>query len=513
MVFTVAEVARANFRTDQKTDATNTDFMKRLGQTKRYLPARLAIARSLAGSTLSTQVSDADMQGKVIKGDTLFGIGAEQLAWLTLIVEHSGESNMDVKRLIALVGAHWKRGLTSLDKDWKLSDGDKMKFIKRLAASAELAATGDELQLKGRSKSEDHIDTQSEVNVPLGEVGEEVDTKEKVFWCVNGKGGSPHSAIMGQSGTGKTVMAAAMLRSIREQVSVPLLAFDFKGDLFDFKGTKGQDTLGEVFDVQVVEPPRESIPLDVLYVQDRDEYGIDQAASRFRDSFSRLKGGKLGELQQSRIFQAANHSLSTKEPCELSHIHDRLCEIYEEEEIKKDGAISKMDDLCRFPLFEPKFTPAEFFKKSWIIKLPPGVPEDSRSIVVNLVLDALDQHLNGLSDAPVGPDGARALRIICMIDEAHEILGTKLKSLSRLIRMSRSKGGAVMLVSQSPDDFSGEEDEFLDNMGFVAAFTTNAKPKAAQRVLGSGVKLTSLKTGECLARVAKSTRRVKAWQQ
>jgi hypothetical protein len=52
-----------------------------------------------------------------------------------------------------------------------------------------------------------------------------------------------------------------------------------------------------------------------------------------------------------------------------------------------------------------------------------------------------------------------------MIDEAHQILGTKLPSLSRLIRMSRSKGGAVMLVSQSPDDFSGEDDEFLDNMG------------------------------------------------
>ena len=97
-----------------------------------------------------------------------------------------------------------------------------------------------------------------------------------------------------------------------------------------------------------------------------------------------------------------------------------------------------------------------------------------------------------------------------MIDEAHQILGTKLPSLSRLIRMSRSKGGVVMLVSQSPDDFSGEDDEFLDNMGLVAAFATNAKPGAAARVLGKGANLTNLQTGQCFVRLDKTTKKIKA---
>lgn len=170
-----------------------------------------------------------------------------------------------------------------------------------------------------------------------------------------------------------------------------------------------------------------------------------------------------------------------------------------------------MEELCRFPLFEPKLSPAEFFQRSWIIKLPPNVPEDSRTIVVNLLLDALDRHLNSLADAETSPDGARGLRILCMIDEAHQILGTRLPSLSRLIRMSRSKGGAVMLVSQSPDDFSGEDDEFLDNMGLVAAFATNAKPGAAARVLGKGANLANLQTGQCFVRFDKNTKKIKAW--
>jgi hypothetical protein len=181
--------------------------------------------------------------------------------------------------------------------------------------------------------------------------------------------------------------------------------------------------------------------------------------------------------------------------------------------MKEDGAISTMEEICRFPLFQPILSPAEFFQKSWIIKLPPNVAEDSRTIVVNLLLDALDQYLNSLVDAQSSADGARGLRILCMVDEAHQILGTKLPSLSRLIRMSRSKGGAIMLVSQSPDDFQGEDDDFLDQMGLVAAFSTNAKPGSAARVLGKGVNLTTLQTGQAYIRRRNdpSARKIKAW--
>jgi hypothetical protein len=189
--------------------------------------------------------------------------------------------------------------------------------------------------------------------------------------------------------------------------------------------------------------------------------------------------------------------------------------VYAERELKEDGAIATLEDICRFPLFEPVEAPADFFRKSWVISLPAKVPESSRGIVVNLVLDALDRHLNSLPEAPTDADGNRALRIVCVIDEAHRILGTKLPGLSALIRQSRSKGGSVMLISQSPDDFSGEDDEFLDEMGLVIAFATNAKPAAAGRILGRGANLATLGPGECLAkrRGTSTARRVAAWKK
>lgn len=354
--------------------------------------------------------------------------------------------------------------------------------------------------------------TTGQIAVPIGEIAEDVVTKEKVVWDLNGPGGSPHSAIMGGVGSGKTRTAVAMLRSIRQQASVPLLAFDFKGDLGTDAAGEGYH-LDELFGAKVLEPPREPIPLDVLSLRSRDEIDISEAASRFRESFSRLKGSRLGDRQRTALHDAASLALGSNTTCELRHIRDALVNIYEESEMKEDGAIATMREICRFPLFEPKFDPTTFFQKSWIIKLPPNVAEDSRTIVVNLVLDALDQYLNSLVDAERGADGARGLRILCMVDEAHQVLGARLPALANLIRMSRSKGGAVMLISQSPDDFSGEDDEFLSEMGLVAAFSTNAPPRNATRILGKGANLSALQTGQCFAkrRGDQAAKRIKAW--
>lgn len=511
MSISLVEVAGANFRTDEQSDALNTVFMGRLGMRKRYLPARLAISRSLAVSAPPEISGDELEPGKAIKGDTLFGTGTALSVWLALIVERAGERDLDTKRLSALVGAHWRRGLALLDKEWEQAGQDVAKFVKRLVEVAELPTAG-RGSLKGAATGSGATFSTGEINVPIGEIGEDAATKEKVVWSLNGKGGSPHSAIMGGVGSGKTRTAVAMLRAIREQASVPLLAFDFKGDLgTDASG--GGYHIDQLFGAKTLEPPRSPIPLDVLFLASSGDIDIAEAASRFRDSFSRLKGSRLGDRQRTALHEAASIALGSENPCELRHVRDALVSVYAEHDMKEDGAVSTMQEICRFPLFEPTFSPADFFQQNWIVKLPPNVAEDSRTIVVNLVLDALDQYLNSLVDAESSADGARGLRILCMVDEAHQILGSRLPSLANLIRMSRSKGGAIMLISQSPDDFSGEDDEFLSEMGLVAAFSTNAPPRNAARILGKGANLGALQTGQCFVkrRGDQGARKIRAW--
>ncbi len=508
------EVAGASFRTDKTSDELNTEFMGRLAMKKRYLPARLAIARSLAIET-SAPVLDELATGNVIKGDTLFGDDASLYVWVALIVGHSGDTEIDKAKLISLVAAHWRRGIKLLDDEWKMSGKDIAKFVNRLVDVAEIPLglpPASHLQF-GSSPTDGGGLSSGQITVPIGDISEDVATKEKIEWKLNGAGGSPHSAIMGGVGSGKTRTAVAMLRSVREQApDVPLIAFDFKGDLGEGNKTYQLDRL---FDARVISPPRQPIPLNVLTLQSTDDLDITNAAYRFREAFANLKENRLGDRQRDTVYEAARQALSSQSPCELQHILNALIRVYEEKEMREDGAVSTMRELCRFPLFNPEFDLASFFQKSWLIKLPQDVPADSRKIVVNLVLNALDQYLNSLDDSNVDADGARSLRVLCMVDEAHQILRGKLPSLSNLIRMSRSKGGVIMLISQSPDDFSGEDDEFLNEMGLIAAFSTNAPAGNTRRILGQGANLGTLQDGQCFVkrRGDRTSKKIQSWSK
>ena len=486
MSFTLRDVAGANFRADEDADALNTEFMEHLGSRTRYLPARLAIGRSLSVAKAPPAV---EQSGKYIKGETLFG---EDLGtWLAMLVEHDGRDDLSLKALQSLVAAHWSRGLGMLRRDWEAAGQDRDRLLRKLAEDAGLtpgegpAAVGDLMPAFGDGP----------IRVPVGEIGHD-EQGRPVLWMPNASAGSPHLAVMGATGKGKTRTAAAMLRGLRTTAPVPILAFDFKDDLTD-----KYNRLHEAFGAQVIGPPRQPIPLDVLHLASNDPFDVKLAADRFCDSFSKLKGAKVGDRQKDALAAAAERALTRTRPTRLSDIRDALQAEYQRRGLKHDGAVSLLNGLCRYPLFEPLQEPAAFFRQSWIVRLPASNATDAtRGIVVNLLLDALERFLLSLPNAPLDATGSTALRHVLFIDEANLILGRKLPALSALIRQVRSKGGVVILGSQSPDDFDGEDDDFLAQMGLVATFATNAKPAAVRRIMGGGLDLPGLQDGVCWVR-------------
>ncbi len=73
----------------------------------------------------------------------------------------------------------------------------------------------------------------------------------------------------------------------------------------------------------------------------------------------------------------------------------------------------------------------------------------------------------------------------------------------------------MWLMSQSPDDFDAEEDNFLENIGLAVSFRTNAvKPKALRTILGSDVDLAALPSGVAATRLPGRPTfvRVQAWE-
>lgn len=508
MTIGILEVTNASYRTTRVADAQCAELLTRLGWKVRYLPARLAIARSLSLASEPPQLSedDEDEMSGSIRGQQLFGDGSDPSAWLALIVQRANDPALTKKRFQSLVSAHWRRGAGLLSKDWEDANGNLASFVARLAELASFTGRSS----GGGTELVDGTDStlDAEVILPVGEIAEDAQTGERVLFPLNAAGGSPHMAIMGGAGSGKTRTALHMLRELRSFGEIPLLVFDFKGDL--------AAPLADLFGASVVHPPRISVPLDVLHVLNTDDTSLREAAGRIRESIGRVKSTRLGGVQSEALREAILSVLrqgARGQATGLAAVARALEAEYQQRNRKPDELTATLNELTQFELFKPTMSPAEFFSKSWIVRLPQDGTPEVRRLIINLTLDALDRWLNALPDSAM-VDGRRSLRHLTMLDEAHVILSTKLPALSNLVRMSRSKGGAIMLVSQSPDDFEGDEDGYLDNMGLTAAFSTQARPGPTRAIFGQGTSLVDLPVGQAVCRIRTDarTRRVVAWR-
>ena len=91
-----------------------------------------------------------------------------------------------------------------------------------------------------------------------------------------------------------------------------------------------------------------------------------------------------------------------------------------------------------------------------------------------------------------------------------KILESKLPARGNLVRMSRSKVGVVMLISQSPNEFTNEDDDFLNNVGLMLAFNPQAQPGPTRRVFGQTMLLA--RETPCGIRLEARTRSIAAWK-
>ena len=132
MALSLLEIVRSEYKTSRASDDMNSRFQALLGLPHRYGPARLAIGRSLGIPSVPELDLTVMGYGKPIKGEHLFGTGIELAAWVSLVVEHAGQPDLDRRDFQALVAAHWQRGMTALWDDWRASGTDFDSFVTRL---------------------------------------------------------------------------------------------------------------------------------------------------------------------------------------------------------------------------------------------------------------------------------------------------------------------------------------------------------------------------------------------
>src|SRR5262249_51692862 len=108
-----------------------------------------------------------------------------------------------------------------------------------------------------------------------------------------------------------------------------------------------------------------------------------------------------------------------------------------------------------------------------------------KEVTAFTLIEQLYREMRSLPDSTVDDStGLRHIRCILAIDEAQYYLKARNRFLQGIIREGRSKGFAVMLMSQSPDDFDQGDFDYTEQLQFTLMLQCKTDPKAVQRLLG-----------------------------
>ncbi len=470
-------------------------------------------ARAALGYSLSLQSDPAegpfDSQGTEFQDRTLFG--PDQSILMALLrqrlgrVPHPNELNSLIKRHVERGLRHFARELDRLNKR-----GDELLFhlLDLSASSAPAAISGGQMLLPEPPRAESFA-----VRLDLGP-----DTRSRapVFHTLNSPGCSPHIAIMGRNGTGKTRTGLSILSRIHETTPSPppFLVFDYgKGDIAE------NSDFVQATQASVLSLPGDLIPLAPLSLAERSTYALQIAARRFRDTICSVV--RLGPVQKDRCLRLImdlyeDQGEATPDLTDLAAFAERE---YRDNDWPEDSLLACLREFSAFPLFRSATEGAQhdLFKRSYVFDIH-RLPEDLRKLTAFLVLDRLYSEIMNLPDAPLDKQGDRHLRMIILIDEAHHYLPCRQPTLENIVREVRSKGVAIMLLSQSPDDFDQPNYNFAREMGLSLVFSCVVqRPKMLEALLGGKIdprRMSHLEPGVALTRIPSSAQplEIQAWK-
>jgi hypothetical protein len=415
---------------------------------------------------------------KSIAGEHLFG--EEIDLWISAIVL-DGElgPNASVDNFRATVEAHWARGAQLLKAELEECGNDDAKLVSRL--SEFLPEVSPSIETGTLLPS---IDA-GEIRLKVGSVSRTYPEGEEVELILNGQGTSPHIALMGQTGTGKSRTGVDIMRQVLEKTHVPALVIDPKGE-FVREGRLSGWLEGFGVEMEPIEVGKQPIPLDFLPEPSVGNVSIQNAAMQFRDSIALCCKG-AGNIQQDLLRSAIDKVIRHVRPRSLEAVKEYYKAELDAQEKGLDSIMSRLNELTGLKCFTPEMPAGDFFSRSWILSLKAIGTEELKRLVILLVLDTLKGFLLTQNDAPVN-SGYRSLRHVFMIDEARRILAEKkYQSLVDIIRQGRSKGCVVILLSQDPSDFEGQADDFTTQLGSCLAFAclqTRRGLRALQGVYG-----------------------------
>lgn len=417
-----------------------------------YIPLRIALGRSLQ-SKAEAEVLSTSEQPKSTKRKTLLLTTFEQkegLLFRALISQHY-KKKVEADDYVDLLTRHIEHGLWLIVTETeKISGYDYVVMISN--------ATNISNSTKNEPNNVREEDNSS-IDVIKVRIGVEKQTQKPIEYAIN-TANNPHFAIIGGSGSGKTYFLRNLLTEIRKasDYHTHFVIFDYKdGDIAKNKAFVEQTS------ATVLDLTQTPLPLNI-FAGAKSESEQKRRAERIVEIVKNVEAN-IGKVQEDNLYNAIMTAYQNQSPYpDFSSIREVLKNISP----KADSLTSVLRPLVEQGYFASK---EQQIYGSWLTRtLIIDIHEiERKELVCFFVLNQIYQELKKMGEAPLNAaTNARKLRIVVVMDEAHYFLqnSKRAKILEKMIREIRSSGGAVILASQSPDDYDQSEFNFLELMQF-----------------------------------------------
>jgi DNA sulfur modification protein DndE len=302
---------------------------------------------------------------------------------------------------------------------------------------------------------------------------------------------SHHIAIAGMNGSGKTELIKDILYQIAQKTNQQL-----KFIYFDYKGEGQSDNLKKFLEatgcnyVNPLEQPFELNPLSFVNLSNEkyQTFNINSFVDAVSDIETRI-GPKQKSILKTVIARCFDKKKKEGRHPTLSEVYAELEAYYEESGDSPDSLIAVMQDLKTGIFSDISMgSTSKIYEKSLYLSLPDALSEKLRQLCVFLTLRYLLAEFTNMNDTIPDDNKIKPLRYVIVIDEAHVYLNNKNArgTLQKLLRVIRSKGVVVIMISQGAEDYYKPDFDFASQVKIpICLFVKNKNPKQIERFVGT----------------------------
>lgn len=400
-------------------------------------------------------------------GRTIFGSVIDDTSnyaiYKTVLDQHYNKSTFedDFAKLFKL---HLNHGLNLLDSKIdkvNVSKGDHIDILMKAVKSG-LALRKKNVKTYSNLKKKDVKEYDEALSFDLGktEDGENVEIRINDLREFDNR----NIAIAGMAGSGKTQLMKDILYQISSKTN-----YELKFIFFDYKGEGNPEQLKPFLEatkcnfVDIVNDG--GLKFNPFLSISTDERQRPFSIKAFVDTIATFVPS-VGVAQKNILMNVITDLFDEKKGAypTINELFDRLEEYYEENNKKPDTLYAGIQDLTT-NIFNCSNENPNILESSLYLNLPPALSDTLRQLVVFLLLRYFNTYFSSTNDCEP-KDHIFPLRYVIVIDEAHIYLKNKnaRKALEELLRLLRSKGVIIVMLSQGVEDYRTKDFDFASQV-------------------------------------------------